>query len=193
MGQITVLNHVSLDGVMQGPGRPEEDARGGFTHGGWSAPDVDAAMMEKVGPPMGSISAGALLLGRVTYEDFFSVWPTRTDNPFTPVLDAATKYVVSTTLREPLPWQHSVLFRSLDEVATLKQESERDLLVMGSGVLVRSLLERDMVDRVTVVIHPLLLGKGTRMFAEDGRYAELRLTDSATTPMGVVIATYERK
>jgi dihydrofolate reductase len=193
MSQITVLNHVSLDGVMQAPARPEEDTRGGFAHGGWSAPDVDEVMMGKAGPPMGSISAGALLLGRITYEDFFAVWPARTNNPFTPVLDAATKYVVSTTLREPLEWQHSVLLRSLDEVATLKQKSEGDLLVMGSGVLVRSLLERDLVDRLTIVIHPLLLGKGTRMFAGDARYAELRLTDSVTTPKGVIITTYERK
>ncbi len=193
MSRITLLNHVSLDGVMQAPAGPEEDVRGGFTRGGWSAPDVDEVMMEKVGPSMGSVSAGAMLLGRITYEDFFAVWPSRTDNPFTPVLDAATKYVVSTTLREPLEWQHSVLLSSLDEVATLKRESEGDLLVMGSGVLVRSLLERELVDRLIVVIHPLLLGKGTRMFADDGRYAELRLRDSTTTPKGVVIATYERK
>jgi len=193
MSQIAVLNHVSLDGVMQSPARPDEDTRGGFALGGCAAPNTDEVMMETVGPHMGAISVGALLLGRRTYEDFAAVWPARTNNPFTPVLDAATKYVVSTTLREPLEWQHSVLLRDLDEVATLKQEFEGDLLVMGSGVLVRSLLERELVDRLIVVIHPLLLGKGTRMFADDGRYAELRLTDSVTTPKGVVIATYERK
>jgi dihydrofolate reductase len=100
---------------------------------------------------------------------------------------------VSTTLREPLPWQNSRLLPSLDEVAALKAETESDLLVMGSGALVRSLLARQLVDRLIVVIHPLLLGRGMRMFADDGLYAELRLTDIATTPKGVVIATYERR
>ena len=193
MSRITVLNHVSLDGVMQAPARPDEDTRGGFERGGWAAPDTDDVMMKAVGPDMGSISSGALLLGRRTYEDFEAVWPPLTDNPFTPVLNAATKYVVSTTLRDPLEWQNSVLLRGLDDVATLKQKSEGDLLVMGSGVLVRSLLAKGMVDRLIVVIHPLLLGKGTRMFADDGCLAELRLSDEVTTPKGVVIATYERK
>jgi dihydrofolate reductase len=193
MSLITVLNHVSLDGVMQSPGRPDEDTRGGFDHGGWAASDTDEVLMETVGPHMGSISAGALLLGRRTYEDFFAFWPGRTDNPFTAVLDAATKYVVSSTLSEPLPWQHSALLRSVEEVAALKEKTDSDLLVMGSGVLVRSLLERELVDRLVVVVHPLLLGKGTRMFTDGGRYEELRLTDSVTTPKGVIVATYERR
>lgn len=149
-------------------------------------------MAETIGPGGKSASAGALLLGRRTYDDFAAYWPAQKDNAFTPVLDAATKCVVSTTLREPLSWEDSVLLPDLDAVAALKQSpGDGDLLVMGSGALVRALLERALVDRMVLAIHPLLLGSGTRMFAEGGPRLGLRLADSVTTTRGVVIAVYE--
>ena len=193
MARIVVLNHVSLDGVMQSPARPDEDTRGGFQRGGWAASDTDEVMMSKIGPHMGSISDGALLLGRRTYEDFFDVWHGRTDNPFSAALEAATKYVVSTTLSEPLEWQNSRVLRDIDDVKRIKRETEGDLLVMGSGALTRTLLAEDSVDQLIIVIHPVLIGSGTRLFADEGRFAELRLIDSSTTPKGVLIVSYERR
>ena len=107
MGTVVAVVHLTLDGVMQAPGRPDEDVRGGFEHGGWAAPYRDEVMNRVMG--QGMASDGALLLGRRTYEDFAGFWPHQTDNPFTPVLDARTNYVVSTTLRDPLPWANSTL------------------------------------------------------------------------------------
>jgi dihydrofolate reductase len=137
--------------------------------------------------------AGALLLGRRTYEDFAGFWPKQADNPFTPVLDAMQKYVVTTTLRDPLPWQNSTVLPGdpAESVASLKQRSEKDLTVLGSGELVRTLAEHGLVDEYLLLIHPLLLGSGQRMFADGGRRTALRLVDSVTTSTGVVIATYQ--
>jgi len=193
MRTITVLNHLSLDGVMQAPGRPDEDTRGGFEHGGWAVPDNDAVMGEVLG--RGMSRGGALLFGRRTYVDFASYWPQQTDSPFTHVLDNAEKYVVSTTLREPLMWNNSHLLTGdgAESVAALKEEDGPDLLVMGSGVLIQSLLRRRLIDRFMLMIHPLVLGTGYRMFAQDGQPAELRLVDCVTTTTGVIIATYESK
>jgi dihydrofolate reductase len=138
------------------------------------------------------MSKGAdLLFGRRTYEDFYDVWPKRTNNPFTPVLDAARKYVASRTLKEPLPWQNSVLLQgdAADAVARLKQEDGLDLLVMGSGVLAESLRRRGLVDQYILMIHPLVLGTGRRLFA-DGGMSSLELVKSVPTTKGVLIATY---
>jgi len=189
MRKVIVLNNLTLDGVMQGPGRPEEDTRDGFTHGGWAGPYNDAVKGQAMGEGM---SKGAdLLFGRRTYEDFYAVWPKRTNNPFTPVLDAARKYVVSNTLKEPLPWQNSVLLQgdAADAVARLKEEDGLDLLVMGSGVLVESLRRRGLVDQYILMIHPLVLGTGRRLFA-DGGTSSLELVKSVPTTKGVIIATY---
>src|SRR5205085_8109372 len=143
MSKVVVFTNLSLDGVMQAPGRPDEDRRGGFEHGGWGAP---YAAMPSAGGAMAS--AGALLLGRRTYEDFYSVWPNRTDNPYTAVLNNMQKYVASTTLSEPLPWSNSTLLKgdAAEAVARLKQEPGKDFVVMGSGVLVQSLMRRNLVD-----------------------------------------------
>ena len=135
---------------------------------------------------------GSLLFGRRTYEDFFSFWPHQTDNPFTEVLDSTRKYVASTTLREPLPWRNSELLAgdAADAVAALKEQAGDDLTVLGSGELVRSLMRRDLIDEYVLLIHPLVLGSGRRMFPE-GVQAALRLADVKPTTTGVLIATYQ--
>ena len=189
MRRVVVLNNLTLDGVMQGPGRPDEDTRDRFAHGGWSMPYNDAVKGQAMGEGM---SKGAdLLFGRRTYEDFYAVWPKRTNNPFTPVLDAATKYVASHTLKEPLPWQNSRLLQgdAADAVARLKEQDGLDLLVMGSGLLAESLRRRGLVDEYILMIHPLVLGTGRRLFA-DGGTSSLTLVKSVPTTTGVIIATY---
>ncbi len=192
MGNVVVTNHITLDGVMQAPAAPDEDTSGGFEHGGWAAPNVDAVMGEKLG--VGMSSGGALLFGRRTYEHFFAVWPKRTDgNPFTPVLNASTKYVASRTLSEPLPWENSVLLKGdvADAVAGVKQQVDGDLVILGSGVLIQTLMRHDLIDRYVLMIHPVLLGTGRRLFSDGGALASLRLVESLPTTTGVIIATYE--
>jgi dihydrofolate reductase len=188
--QIVVFNSVTLDGVMQAPGRSDEDTRGGFQHGGWAVPYSDADQGRVAGESMAT--SGALLLGRRTYEDFYKVWPHRTDNPFTEILNASTKYVASRTLREPLPWENSVLLSgdATDEVARLRREPGKDIVILGSGELVRSLAARNLIDRYILQIHPLILGSGQRLFT-DRTLAKLRLVKSVTTSKGVIAATYE--
>jgi dihydrofolate reductase len=192
MRKIVVVENVSLDGVMQAPGRPDEDVRGGFAHGGWATRYEDGSRARLMAEGMGE--TGAMLFGRRTYEDFFNVWPKRTDgNPFTPVLNNTPKYVASRTLTEPLPWQNSTLLRgeAADAVAQLKSQPGKDIVVLGSGELVQSLTRRGLVDRYVLLIHPLLLGSGRRLFADEGVFASLGFVDAKTTSTGVVVATYE--
>jgi dihydrofolate reductase len=191
--KVVVFTSVTLDGVMQAPGRPDEDPRGGFTRGGWAQPYND--------PVMGAVAAegmantGPILLGRRTYQDFHSFWPHQTDNPFTEVLDNSQKYVASTTLSEPLPWQNSTLLEgdAAEAVAGLKRQPGKDMVVLGSGELVQSLMRRTLVDQYVLLIHPLVLGSGRRLFPDGGATASLRLVDSKTTTTGVVIATYQQE
>jgi len=187
MSKVVVFTNLTLDGVMQAPGRPDEDRRGGFEHGGWATP---YAAMAQAGESMANTSA--LLLGRRTYEDFYTVWPNRTDNPYTAVLNNMQKYVASTTLSEPLSWINSTLLKgdAAEAVARLKEEPGKDLLVMGSGELVQSLMRRNLVDSYVLLIHPLVLGSGRRLFTDGGAFAALRLVATSTTTTGVVIATY---
>jgi dihydrofolate reductase len=191
MRNIVVFTSLTLDGVMQAPGRPDEDRRGGFEHGGWAQPYNDPVMASVAAE--GMANGGALLLGRRTYEDFFSFWPNQTDNPFTAVLDNTQKYVASRTLQEPLPWRNSTLLEgdAAEAVARLKQQPGKDMVVLGSGELVQSLLRRDLVDQFMLLIHPLVLGSGRRLFGDGGAPAALRLADTRTTTTGVVIATYQ--
>jgi dihydrofolate reductase len=191
MGKVVVFNSVTLDGVMQAPGRADEDRRGGFAHGGWAVPYNDPVMGRVAAE--GMANAGPLLFGRRTYEDFFAFWPEQKDNPFTEVLDNTLKYVASTTLQEPLPWSNSTLLEgdAAEAVARLKQQPGKDLTVLGSGELVRSLMRANLVDVFLLLIHPLVLGSGRRLFAEGGPSAALRLVDTTTTTTGVVIATYQ--
>ena len=192
MSNVVVINNVTLDGVMQAPGRPDEDTRGGFEHGGWAAmanddPDIGSAMGERMA------ESGGLLLGRRTYEDLLAYWNAQTDSPFTDPLNIARKYVASRTLRVPLPWPNSSLLEGdvTDAVAELKKGAGKDLQIMGSGVLVQSLMAGGLIDEYMLLVHPLVLGSGRRLFPDGGASAALRLVDSKTTSSGVVIATYQ--
>ena len=191
MRKLMVLEMVTLDGVMQAPGGREEDTRGGFTHGGWSAPYNDHVKMQIMGEGM---SRGAdLLFGRWTYEKMYNVWAGRTDNPFTAVFERSQKYVASRTLTGPLPWVKSTLLEgdAADAVARLKQEPGLDLLVMGSGTLADSLMRRGLVDQYQLLIHPLVLGSGRRLFDDGVPCSALKLVRSVPTTTGVIIAFYE--
>lgn len=139
----------------------------------------------------GMAQEGSLLFGRRTYEKFYAYWPHQTDNPFTEVLNKTQKFVASRTLREPLPWQNSTLLEGdvAKAVAGLKESTGHDLTVLGSGDLLQTLIRNDLVDRYILLIHPLVLGSGRRMFP-DGHAATFRLVDSVTTTTGVIIATY---
>jgi len=191
MSKIVAFTSLTLDGVMQAPGRPDEDRRGGFEHGGWAIPYADSVLGTISGQSM--TSTGALLFGRRTYEDFYAVWPKRTDeNPFTGVLNNTQKYVASTTLKEPLPWMNSTLLKGemAQAVARLKADLKKDLVVLGSGALLQSLMQHGLVDEYILLIHPLVLGSGRRLFSDGGSFAGLRLVDSKATTTGVLIATY---
>ena len=190
MSKVVVTTNLTLDGVMQAPGRPDEDLRGGFEHGGWALPYNDAVMGRRMGE--GMAQAGALLFGRRTYEDFYAVWPNRKDNPYTEVLNNAQKYVASTTLKEPLPWSNSTLLEgdAAEAVARLKEQPGKDLVVLGSGELVQSLMRHGLVDDYVLLIHPLVLGSGRPLFA-GGDLTALRLVGTTITTTGVVIATYQ--
>lgn len=191
MGTIVVTNHLSLDGVMQAPAGTDEDLRGGFTKGGWAANDNDEVMGRVMGE--GMASSTGLLLGRRTYEHFFSFWPHQRDNPFSEVLDNTQKYVASTTLTEPLPWVSSTLLAgdAADGVEVLRKEPDLHLTILGSGALIQSLAARNLIDRYVLLIHPVVLGSGRRLFTDGGAAADLRLVDSVATTKGVMIATYE--
>ena len=192
MAKVMVMNHVTLDGVMQAPGRPDEDTREGFEHGGWAIAGNDEVMRRKMGEG-GMGKGGALLLGRRTYEDFYGFWPSQSGNPYTEALNNIPKYVASRTLKEPLPWANSILLGgdAAGAVAKLKEQPTSDLTIMGSGDLIGSLMAAGLIDAYLLMIHPLVLGAGRRLFPE-GAHASLRLTDSVTTTTGVVIATYEQ-
>ena len=191
MRKVSVFNSQTLDGVMQAPGRPDEDRRGGFTHGGWALPYNDEIMGKVMAE--GMADPGPLLLGRRTYEDFFSFWPRQTGNPFTEVLDNTLKYVASTTLAEPLGWPNSELLDgdAAEAVAALKAQPGKDMTVLGSGELIQSLRRRDLIDEYLLLIHPLVLGSGRRLFCDGGPAATLRLVDATPTTTGVIIATYQ--
>jgi dihydrofolate reductase len=186
MSKIVAYTSITLDGVMQAPGRPDEDQRGGFEHGGWAIPYADPIMWENMG------KAGSVLLGRRTYEDFYGFWPKQTDNPFTDQLNNIRKYVASTTLQEPLPWSNSVLLKgdAVDALRDIRREPGDDVVVLGSGELLQSLMHASLIDEYVLPIHPLVLGSGQRLFHDGSPVAPLTLVDTKTAPTGVVIATY---
>jgi dihydrofolate reductase len=188
MGKLVVFNHLSLDGVIQAPARPDEDRRGGFAHGGWAAPRMAAN-------DPGAVGEGdwQFLFGRHTYEEFASYWPHQpADAPFAAALNNGHKYVASRTLAAPLAWQNSTLLKgdAAEAVAELKEQG-KDLLVFGSGELIRSLMRHNLIDRFVLMIHPLILGSGIRFFADGVPTGELRLVNAKPTPSGVVIAIYQ--
>jgi dihydrofolate reductase len=190
MGKIIVITNLTLDGVMQAPGHRDEDPRDGFAHGGWATP---FGAMQK--PEAGGAFAnmGALLFGRLTYERFYAFWPSQTDNPFTAFLNNIPKYVASTTLEAPLPWSNSTLLKrdAAKSIANLKSEQATDFVVFGSGVLIQSLMRERLIDEYVLLIHPLVLGSGRRLFPPGSASAALTLRDAKSTDNGVVIATFE--
>jgi len=194
MRSITVTMWVTLDGVVQGPGRADEDTRGGFTHGGWGRRYDDEVMSREMAKAMAK--PGDMLFGRRTWQDFITAWGRLTDgNPVTTHMNAATKYVVSRTLEDADAWQNSILLRgdAVELVAKLKAQSGGDLGIIGSASLVRSLHAAALIDRYTLLICPLTLGSGTRLFEDSAPLAEFELTDSVATTKGVIIAQYTRR
>jgi dihydrofolate reductase len=184
--RLVVVNHLSLDGVMQGPGRADEDTRGGFGRGGWATERSDETVQREVGKRMG----GGLVLGRRSYEDMLASWNER-GGPFKEALNAMPKFVASRDAATALPWPNSTLLHGdvPARVAELKAGGEGDLVMMGSGELIRSLIPTGLIDEYLLMIHPLLLGAGRRLF-DGSQAAELRLVDAITSPTGVIIAAY---
>ena len=194
MRSITVTMWVTLDGVVQGLARPDEDTRGGFTHGGWGPRYSDEVQDREMAKAMAK--PGDMLMGRRTWQDFRAAWGRLTDgNPFTTAMNSATKYVVSQTLTDADAWQNSILLRgdAAATVAGLKAQPGLDLAVIGSTSLVRSLHAAGLIDRYTLLIHPLTLGSGTRLFDSPAPLTEFELTGSVTTTKGVIIAQYSRR
>jgi dihydrofolate reductase len=189
--RLVVINHITLDGVMQAPGGPDEDSRGGFTHGGWAIPGNDDVMLRAVGRRMGESNRG-LLLGRRSYENMLAAWNAR-GGPYKDALNSAPKYVASTNSATRLDWPNSTLLHGHipAAVADLKRNSAGDLVIMGSGQLIRSLLPHRLINEYLLMIHPLVLGSGQRLFDHDNHQLRLRLIDSTDTTTGVILATYE--
>ena len=194
MRLITATMWITLDGVVQGLGRPDEDTRGGFAHGGWGLQYDDEVMGREMAAAMAR--PGDMLLGRRTWQDFSTVWGDRTDgNPVTARMNPTTKYVVSTTLTDAGAWANSVLLRgdAADVVAGLKAGPGGDLGIVGSASLVRSLHAAALIDHYVLLICPLTLGGGARLFEGPGPLAQFELTGSVTTTKGVIIARYTRR
>jgi dihydrofolate reductase len=183
---------MTLDGVIQAPGQADEDTTGGFQHGGWHVGYFDDLAQRRVVDSV--VKAGGFLLGRRTYEIFAAHWPNASEEEqvLAEPLNTKPKYVASRTLTEPLAWQHSTVLQGdvAQAVAALKQEDGEDLHLIGSGQLVQTLVEHDLVDEFRVMIDPVVVGGGKRLFRDDGVRRPLRLVDSQVTTTGVIIATY---
>lgn len=189
MRKLIVLEHISLDGVIQAPGGPEEDTSGGFAHGGWIASYSDAVLGTAIRRQMNS--SFDLLLGRKTFDIWAPYWPQHGD--VWPGANAATKYVASNTITSS-EWQPSVFLSGdiADKIAKIKEQPGRDLHVWGSGNLVQTLLKHDLVDVFWLMIYPLTLGAGKRLFAEGTIPMSFKVTESQVTPSGVMVMNYER-
>jgi dihydrofolate reductase len=189
--QLTSTMFLSVDGVYQGPGGPSEDRSGGFDRGGWLVPHFD----EETGEFMNKVfeNVDAFLLGRRTYDIFAASWPKATDpnDPVANKLNTLPKYVASTTLTDP-EWANTTVLEGdvADAVRELKQREGRELQVHGSGQLVRFLLEQDLVDRLNLLVFPVIVGAGRRLFPDSGVATGLALDESRTTPSGVTISVY---
>jgi dihydrofolate reductase len=191
MGKLIVTEFVTLDGVAQAPGSPDEDGDGGFGYGGWQAPLLDQEAGTVIFEQASSMDA--LLLGRTTYEIFANYWPTAPEEmPFTGLMNSVPKYVASRTLSGPLAWQGStVVSEDLAAGVTSLKERHDEVHVIGSLNLVQSLLRLELVDRLELWLYPLLLGSGKRVFAEGTVPTALRLTESVTYPNGTLQLAYE--
>ena len=191
MRKLIINEQVSLDGVMQAPGAPDEDTTGGFAHGGWAMPYFDDALGEAAGEGMGK--AGGLVLGRRTYEIFAAYWPNQGDDvPFAGFLNSVPKHVASRTLREPLEWNNARLLQGdvVEAVKALKEEDGGDLVVLGSGALAHTLNENGLIDEYSIWMYPVVLGGGKPLFREGLSKVEFKLVDSSTSTTGVVMLTY---
>ncbi|MFE4693953.1 dihydrofolate reductase family protein [Streptomyces sp. NPDC056749] len=192
MAKLTLTTFVSLDGVMQGPGGPDEDTTGGFEYGGWTVPFADEGMGAFVSEVFDR--SGAYLLGRRTYDIFSSYWPLVTDpqDPIAARLNTLPKHVVSRTLTDP-EWENTTVVAGdvPAEVARLKERTaEGELQIHGSGTLAQSLLAHDLIDEVNLIVHPVYLGGGRRLFADGGQPTAFELTGARTTGSGIAIHTY---
>ena len=189
MRKIIVLSFITLDGVMQAPGGPEEDPSGGFKYGGWVAPYF-AEADEAAGAIMAKqLKSADLLLGRITFEIFAAYWPEHAD--VWPGINDVTKYVVSSTM-DNAEWQNSVFLKSVEDIKRLKDSEGSDIQVHGSGDLIQSLLKYDLVDELWLKIFPITLGTGKRLFDEGTLPAAFTLTESLVTPGGVIFVNYKR-
>jgi dihydrofolate reductase len=191
MRKIIVLSMITLDGVMQAPGGPEEDTSGGFKYGGWVAPysdEVYGKVLEK------ELKPADYLLGRKTFEIWAPYWPEHAD--FWPGINDGTKYVMSKTMKKSDPiaigWKNSVFINSLADIKKIKKSKGSDIQVWGSGELIQLLLKNDLVDELWLKIHPLTLGKGKKLFDNGTIPAAFTLLESSVTPSGVIIANYKR-
>lgn len=186
MRKIIVLSFITLDGVMQAPGGPEEDPSGGFKYGGWSAPygdEVSGMIMQK------QMEATDILLGRKTFEIFASYWPEHAD--YWPGINDVTKYVMSNTMKTS-GWNNSVFLTSVADIERLKNSDGADIKVWGSGELTQLLLKHDLVDELWLKTYPVILGKGKKLFGDESLPAAFKLTESTVTPSGVIVASYAR-
>ena len=186
MRKIIVLSFITLDGVMQAPGGPEEDMSGGFEYGGWTVPYFDDAAGKLMDQQLQSAD---LLLGRKTFDIFASYWPQHADE--WPGINDVTKYVMSTSTKES-DWSNAVFLESVEDIEKLKNSEGGDIQVHGSGQLIQTLLEHDLVDELRLKIFPLTLGKGKKLFADGTMPAAFELMDSTVTPKGVIFANYKR-
>lgn len=187
MRKIIVLEFLSLDGVMQAPGGPEEDTSGGFKYGGWTAPFFDEVSGKEMGKQMKGIYD--LLLGHKTYNIFAGYWPTHTKE--WPQVNKITKYVVSKTIKNPT-WENTVVIKDVSGLKKLKKAEGPALQVYGSGDLVQTLMENDLVDEFWLKIFPVTLGTGKRLFAKGTIPASFSLVESKNSPSGVIFASYRR-
>jgi dihydrofolate reductase len=190
MRMLRVIEFLSLDGVMQAPGSPEEDTEGGFRHGGWQRPYFDDVLGATAAE--GMAATDTYLFGRKTYEAMAAYWPTVSDDdPYARSLNSAPKYVASTTLQS-VEWQNSTLINGdvVEGVGNLKEQPGRNIAVLGSGELVRTLTENDLVDEYFLAVFPVVLGSGKRLFREADQITKLSLVDSKATSTGGVLLTY---
>jgi dihydrofolate reductase len=193
MRKLIVNSFLTLDGVMQAPGGPEEDPAGGFPHGGWSANYWDEVMGRKMDESIGPGKQFDLLLGRKTYEIFAAFWPNAGDQPGAAELNAATKHVASRTLKA-VEWENSSLLEgeAAEAVRKLKEEDGPEIQVHGSADLIQTLLEHDLVDELRLMIFPLVLGEGKRLFGDGTVPAAFEVSNSSTATTGVLLVNYER-
>lgn len=188
MRKIIVITMITLDGVMQAPGGPEEDTSGGFEYGGWTAPYVEANGSEFFAKNMQPVE---YLLGRKTFEIFASYWPDPEHAKMWPGINDGMKYVLSNTV-DKSDWKNTTFLKNVEDIKKLKNSDGSDLHVWGSGKLIQLLMKNDLVDEFRLVTYPLTLGQGQKLFAEGTIAAAFTLTESTVTPSGVIMANYQR-